>query len=101
MKLIWIVPISAAPVVNDVSIKYSYVNYNGSFFHPTIYRGDPSPQVDKAWQDLGVDYRALKVPESEARAAGITQNHVKIADKYGGGYPANVEGLHHLHCLVS
>ena len=22
-----------------------------------------------------------------------------MAEKYGGGFPANVEGLHHLHCL--
>jgi hypothetical protein len=22
-----------------------------------------------------------------------------VNQKYGGGYPANVEGLHHLHCL--
>jgi hypothetical protein len=24
---------------------------------------------------------------------------VKISEKYGGGFPANVEGLHQLHCL--
>lgn len=24
---------------------------------------------------------------------------MKVKEKYGGGYPANVEGLHHLHCL--
>lgn len=24
---------------------------------------------------------------------------MKINPKYGGGFPANVEGLHHLHCL--
>jgi len=23
-----------------------------------------------------------------------------VSEKYGGGFPANVEGLHHLHCLV-
>lgn len=26
---------------------------------------------------------------------------MKIRHKYGGGYPANIEGLHQLHCLVS
>ncbi len=24
---------------------------------------------------------------------------VQVQGKYGGGFPANVEGLHHLHCL--
>jgi hypothetical protein len=40
------------------------------------------------------------VPEAEAAQSGLTPDQVKINPKYGGGYPANVEGLHHLHCLV-
>lgn len=88
-----------SPLLNDVDIKYSMVDYNGSFFHPTVYRGDPSPEVDAAWEALGVDYRALAVPEAEALKSGIEQDQVRIRAKYGGGYPANVEGLHHLHCL--
>jgi hypothetical protein len=39
------------------------------------------------------------VPESEAEKSGIAKDQVKIREKYGGGYPGNVEGLHHLHCL--
>jgi Mycotoxin biosynthesis protein UstYa len=88
-----------SPVVNEVDIKYSMVDYNGSFFHQTIYRGDPSPEVDAAWEALGVDYRALAVPEADALKSGIEPDQVRIRAKYGGGYPANVEGLHHLHCL--
>ena len=34
-----------------------------------------------------------------AAKAGISSDHVQIKSKYGGGFPANVEGLHHLHCL--
>jgi hypothetical protein len=45
--------------------------------------------------------RALRVPEEEAAQSGLATDQVKINPKYGGGYPANVEGLHHLHCLVS
>lgn len=29
----------------------------------------------------------------------MASDQAKINAKYGGGYPANVEGLHHLHCL--
>lgn len=45
--------------------------------------------------------RALRLPEDSAKAAGLNENHIRIKKKYGGGYPVNVEGLHHLHCLVS
>lgn len=30
---------------------------------------------------------------------GLRRDQVKISQEYGGGFPANVEGLHHLHCL--
>jgi hypothetical protein len=39
------------------------------------------------------------VPSSLAAKAGLLESQVQISDKYGGGFPANVEGLHHLHCL--
>jgi hypothetical protein len=44
--------------------------------------------------------RSALVPEDEAAKAGILPDQVKVNKKYGGGFPANVEGLHHLHCLV-
>lgn len=42
---------------------------------------------------------AARVPTEEAGKSGLAKDQVKIKEKYGGGYPANVEGLHHLHCL--
>ena len=42
----------------------------------------------------------MRVPNSEAERSGLAHDQVKIKEEYGGGYPANVEGLHHLHCLV-
>lgn len=67
--------------------------------HENIYRQPASPEVDAAWDALGINYRAARVPESEALKSGMTPAHVHIREKYGGGYPGNVEGLHHLHCL--
>jgi hypothetical protein len=40
------------------------------------------------------------VPSDQAARSGLLPDQVKVSEKYGGGYPANVEGLHHLHCLV-
>lgn len=87
------------PILKGVDIKYSTIQYNGSFLQANIYRQDASPAVDAAWEALGVNYRAVKVPKEQAAAAGLTSDHIQIREKYGGGYPANVEGLHHLHCL--
>lgn len=44
--------------------------------------------------------RGIRVPAEEAEESGLTVDQVRIKDKYGGGFPAEVEGFHHLHCLV-
>ena len=43
--------------------------------------------------------RSLAVPVEQATRSGLKPDQVQINPKYGGGFPANVEGLHHLHCL--
>ncbi|PLB35155.1 oxidase ustYa family protein [Aspergillus candidus] len=88
-----------SPLLRDMGVKYHVQQYNGSFLHENIYRQDASPEVDEAWEALGTDYRPLRVPPEAAEEAGIAHDQVKINEKYGGGYPANLEGLHHLHCL--
>lgn len=45
----------AAPVLSQVGIKYDFVQYNGSFLEETIYRQRASPEVDDAWEALGVN----------------------------------------------
>ncbi|KAF2397623.1 hypothetical protein EJ06DRAFT_584040 [Trichodelitschia bisporula] len=83
----------------DADISYSTVKFNGSFTKLNDFRLDAGPKVDAAWESLGVDYRAVAIPAHLALKSGLAPDQVKIRDKYGGGYPANVEGLHHLHCL--
>jgi len=88
-----------SPVVQEVDIKYDVMRFNGSFMRENIFRQDAGPEVDAAWESLGVDYRAAAVPYELAEKSGLRLDQVKIREKYGGGFPANVEGLHHLHCL--
>lgn len=45
--------------------------------------------------------RAGVISREEGLKSGLTDAHVQRADKYGGGFFVNVEGMHHLHCLVS
>ena len=95
------------------------MTFNGSLLKENVFRQEAGPEVDAAWESLGVgcaysnpappnhrdtnisEDRSLAVPLSEAAESGFKPDQVKINQKYGGGFPANVEGLHHLHCLVS
>ncbi|PMD40559.1 hypothetical protein L207DRAFT_544008 [Hyaloscypha variabilis F] len=88
-----------SPILDDVPLAYTPTQFNGSLLKENIFRQPASPEVDAAWGTLGVNYRPLIIPSSLAQKSGLAPDQVKINQKYGGGYPANVEGLHHLHCL--
>ena len=42
----------------------------------------------------------VAIPEREALQSGLRRGFVSISAEYGGGYLANVEAMHHPHCLV-
>ncbi|KAF1952071.1 hypothetical protein CC80DRAFT_508414 [Byssothecium circinans] len=88
-----------SPLVNEVKPNWRTIQFNGSFLHENVYRGRAGPDVDAAWEALGTDYRSVVIPPEEAEQTGLRSDQVKVASIYGDGYPANVEGLHHLHCL--
>ncbi|KAJ5281326.1 hypothetical protein N7478_006698 [Penicillium angulare] len=76
-------------------------SFNGSLVKENIFRQDASPEVDAAWDSLGINYRSVRVTSKDAEESGLAPDQVKIKPRYGGGYPATVEGLHHLQCLSS
>ncbi|KAF2834390.1 hypothetical protein M501DRAFT_595923 [Patellaria atrata CBS 101060] len=88
-----------SPVIHDVDILYSTVQFQGSLLKLNAFRQDAGPEVDAAWKSLGVDFHAARVADDLAARSNLAPDQVKIKQKYGGGYPAHVEGLHHLHCL--
>ncbi|KAJ8062858.1 hypothetical protein OCU04_008112 [Sclerotinia nivalis] len=88
-----------SPILNDIDTSYQPVMFNGSFMKENVFRLKAGPEVDEAWGSLGVHYRSFALPASEAEKSGLTSAHVQINEKYGGGFPVNLEGLHHLHCL--
>jgi hypothetical protein len=45
----------AAPLLEDIDINFSTIRFNGSLLHENIFRKPASPEVDAAWQSLGVD----------------------------------------------
>ncbi|KAK3694914.1 hypothetical protein B0T22DRAFT_477626 [Podospora appendiculata] len=88
-----------SPILHDINLRQVITRFNGSFFHADIFRQDAGPRVDEAWESLGVEYRPVVVPDHLASRSGLSESHVRVSEVYGGGYLANVEGLHHLHCL--
>jgi hypothetical protein len=44
-----------APVIQEVEIEFETVSFNGSLFKKNAFRQDAGPQVDAAWEALGVD----------------------------------------------
>ncbi|VUC21311.1 unnamed protein product, partial [Clonostachys rosea] len=90
---------SWSPLLQDVPITYESHTFDGSFMNENIYRQQGSPEVDAAWDALGVNYRAGIISKEDGLASGLDSSFVQRADKYGGGFLVNVEGMHHLHCL--
>jgi hypothetical protein len=94
--------------------------FNSTLFGNSIYRQEPSPEVDQAWTDIGV-YRTLNSPtlfrqrtlneclcfnqtvgvilvdEDKALKAGISKGHITTPPEAGGQYYVNVEVFHQLH----
>jgi hypothetical protein len=45
----------SAPVLEDVDISYNAVRYEGSLMQENIFRQTGSPEVDAAWESLGIE----------------------------------------------
>ncbi|PNH38428.1 hypothetical protein VD0004_g8398 [Verticillium dahliae] len=88
-----------SPVLRDIDVTYSTKYFNGSFLKENIYRQKGSPEVDAAWEALGVDYRPGVISIEDGLASGLDMSFVQRNPKYGAGFFVNVEGMHHLHCL--
>lgn len=62
---------TSAPIVESGTIGLATARFNGSFLGESIFRLEASPQVDAAWESLGVDCQSpsprLRGPLSLAR----------------------------------
>ncbi|TVY67479.1 Oxidase ustYa [Lachnellula suecica] len=105
-----------SPILKEVDTSMHMVQFNGSFMKENAFRQGAGPEVDAAWDSIGVNCtsfllspfaqthlappdRSIAIPVSEAAASGLAPDQVQINPVHGGGFPANIEGLHHLHCL--
>ncbi|KAE9379628.1 hypothetical protein N431DRAFT_326549, partial [Stipitochalara longipes BDJ] len=87
-----------SPIIDAISIPYKSVYFNITLFSDSIYRQDASPEVHQAWLDLGLTITQV-IPEKEAERVGFTPGMVKLRASEGGGFVAQMEVFHNLHCL--
>ncbi|KIX06364.1 uncharacterized protein Z518_04340 [Rhinocladiella mackenziei CBS 650.93] len=90
-----------SPIQQDLKIKYSTVQFEGSFSNPnsSTFRLPPGPEVDEAWMSLGVQNHHYIVPEHLGERYGLNPGAAKLSPELGGGFPVLFEFEHHLHCL--
>lgn len=107
----------AAPITDDIGLRYENVRFNSTLFSSTKYRENASVEVDAAWEELGTSCKPkfhqcfhsttymsqvkfIIVSDDVAIDAGIPAKNAKLTPKNGHDrYAAGVEVFHHLHCL--
>ncbi|KAK1573906.1 uncharacterized protein LY79DRAFT_593618 [Colletotrichum navitas] len=95
-----------SPVLDSLPIKLETVEVKGTLFNdytpPRIWRGSPSEEVDKAWDDVarieyfGVSGAALRKMGKDPEIS------VSIPEEWGVGpdkYLVEIDMQHQLHCL--
>lgn len=77
------------------AVQYQKVAYNGKLHEINPYRGDPRPELDKAWRDL---LRNSNIRISKEELQRMNRTSIELYD--GSGYHGQLNAYHHLHCLV-
>ncbi|KAH8805226.1 hypothetical protein F5884DRAFT_859835 [Xylogone sp. PMI_703] len=84
--------------VNAVGQRFGW-QYLGEFGQPSIYRGQPNPDLDAAWEEIS-DSGVFSVTEEEmARIGKLSNSSVMLPPEAGGNYMASMEAVHQMHCL--
>ena len=109
---------SKAPILSHVPAQPQTWKFNGTFSHPSPYKGPPNASVDDAWDRLynctfiscyavcstdALRFSLVNLfrisPDDLARIGG-RPTAAKFPPELGGGYLGFVEVLHQLHCVV-
>ncbi|KAJ4173046.1 hypothetical protein NW754_012051 [Fusarium falciforme] len=78
-----------SPLLDDVAITYKTVEFDGKFMNENVFRRNASPEVDAAWESLGVDARPGVISYEDGIASGLDRSFVQRNPKYGGGFIVN------------
>ncbi|CZR59250.1 uncharacterized protein PAC_09142 [Phialocephala subalpina] len=61
-----------SPIQRDVNNNYHEVLFNGSFMKQNVFRQEACPEVDAAWDSLGINYRGIRLPVEDAKRTGLS-----------------------------
>ncbi|KDN60246.1 hypothetical protein CSUB01_11550 [Colletotrichum sublineola] len=116
---------SWSPLFDRVDLTPRLTTVDGTLYatkNISIYRGDPSPETDAAWDDLAAEaFEVILVNSSTMRRAGYNPDHYfkapqswksKIKSKVGmvteqqnaanqdeDLFPVQIDAFHQIHCL--
>jgi hypothetical protein len=102
--------------VSESGTEKSTVEFIGEFAAPSPWRGNPTPEIDAAWEALDPGKTktcvtlcrcqlihskviATAVPKEEVERLGKLRN--STVQVPSGGYLASIAAFHQIHCLVS
>ena len=94
-----------APVLDRVDIPTSPIQIDGALFtpdNPSIYRQEPSPEVDAAWVELEL-IRAIPISADDVVRLGKDPSiAARFPEDIGFGpdaYMAQIDVFHQIHCV--
>ncbi|KAJ5612189.1 hypothetical protein N7510_005383 [Penicillium lagena] len=90
-----------SPILNDIPTTLTEIRMNGTFTFPSIYRGEPSPEIDAAWDRVSM-LRPLDIHLTDAEFLKIgrsVETAARNAPENGGGFFLQPEFSHQLHCV--
>jgi hypothetical protein len=94
-----------APLFDEIGVRLETVQVNGTLLNthpPTIYRQDPLPEVDAAWERIA-NVRTVAVTKEDVIKLGKDPSiSAKYPSDFGLGddaYIAEVDVFHLIHCL--
>ncbi|KAM3068614.1 hypothetical protein ACMFMG_011138 [Clarireedia jacksonii] len=76
------------------ALRYEKVFYNGSLDAINEFKGDPRPELDRAWHDV-LKNNNIRLTKDELH--NLNKSSIELAD--GSGYFGQLNVYHHLHCL--
>ncbi|CAF9941456.1 MAG: hypothetical protein HETSPECPRED_003233 [Heterodermia speciosa] len=87
-----------SPGLEALSDDYQTVRFKGSFSFPSPYKGPPTPEVDKKWNEIE-NMGAIKISAEEFSRLNASRHAVRVPSSLGGGYMALPEFVHQIHCV--
>ncbi|KJX97224.1 hypothetical protein TI39_contig523g00002 [Zymoseptoria brevis] len=93
-----------SPIFDRLDFQFEYKQMNATLLaspRDEIFRGEPSPEVDRAWNRIA-NTKPIALSKEELLVAGLDPSKtVKFPESYGLGeaYAARIDVFHQLHCL--